>query len=169
MKTLNVKLTKIESNHNNLRTNDMVGTTSAIPEVGHEFSIFGESLSFHGGGRVIHTTIVKESDFNEDTKTFRFKTQNSTYELEVLDKDVSTEKIKQFSPNNVLIGFEIMCIDPIEDYITEGKSYEFLGFESYAGRAVIIDDTGKEGHYKPERFLVLRRDLKYLSEFASKK
>jgi hypothetical protein len=48
---------------------------------------------------------------------------------------------------------KVICVDPIEGYITKGKEYEFQKIEGYAGRAVIVaDDTGREGHYKPERF-----------------
>ena len=88
---LNVKLTKIESTHNNLRTNDMEGKTGSIPEVGYDIMVFGEGLVF--GTRVIHTTEVKESVYDKTTKTFTFKTQNSTYTLEILDKDLSDEEI----------------------------------------------------------------------------
>lgn len=49
-------------------------------------------------------------------------------------------------------GTKIVCIDPIEGYLTLGKEYESQGIESYAGRVVIIEDNGREGHFKPERF-----------------
>ena len=88
---LRVKLTKIESTHTNLRTNEMEGRTGSIPEVGHDIRIFGEGIEF--GMRMIHTTEVKESTFDKETKIFTFKTQNSTYSLEVLDKDMSDEEI----------------------------------------------------------------------------
>lgn len=49
---------------------------------------------------------------------------------------------------------KIVCIDPIEGYLTLGKEYDFQGLESYAGRAVVpVDDSGKEGHFNPDRFL----------------
>lgn len=48
---------------------------------------------------------------------------------------------------------QVICVKGIEGYITEGKEYTFEKIESYAGRAVIKeDDTGREGHYLPERF-----------------
>lgn len=96
-KPLNAKITKIVSTHNNLRTNDMVGVTPQIPEVGKFFSIFGESLSFKGGMRAITTTLVQESNFDSATKTFTFKTENSTYTLEILDKDLSDEQIMAYA------------------------------------------------------------------------
>lgn len=50
-------------------------------------------------------------------------------------------------------GSTIKCVDPIEGYLTLDKTYESQGIESYAGRVVIMDDNGKEGHFKPERFV----------------
>lgn len=55
-------------------------------------------------------------------------------------------------------GTIIKCIDPIEGYITLGKEYESQGIESYAGRVVITDDNGKEGHFKPERFQEVKNE-----------
>lgn len=166
---LNVKLTKIESNHNNLRTNDMVGTTAQIPEVGHEFIILGESLSFKGGARVIHTTEIKDVKLDLANKKMTFQTQNSTYDLEVLDKDLSDDQILDFGANRLPKGALLICIEPIEGYITESKYYEFQGIESYAGRVVTTDDNGKEGHFKPERFVVPTRGFKKLSEVVGSK
>lgn len=51
-------------------------------------------------------------------------------------------------------GTEIICTSAIEGYITYGKTYIFEKIESYAGRVVIRDDQGREGHFKPERFIV---------------
>lgn len=50
-------------------------------------------------------------------------------------------------------GTIIKCVDPIEGYLTMNKEYESQGIESYAGRVVIMDDRGLEGHFKPERFV----------------
>lgn len=97
---LRVKLVKIESNHNNLRTNEMEGRTGSIPEVGYDIIVFGEGIEF--GTRMIHTTEVKESTYNKETKTFTFKTKNSTYSLEMLDKDLSDEEIFSHGQYKVL-------------------------------------------------------------------
>lgn len=51
-------------------------------------------------------------------------------------------------------GDKIICVDPIEGYITRGKEYESQGIESYAGRVVVTDDNGREGHFKPEQFVL---------------
>lgn len=83
---LKVKLKKIESTHNNLRTNEIEGKTTHIPEVGHPFQIFGESLTEGNDFRCVTTTEVKESEYKEDSRIFTFKTLNSLYELEILDE-----------------------------------------------------------------------------------
>ncbi|NJO48254.1 MAG: hypothetical protein HC840_00900 [Leptolyngbyaceae cyanobacterium RM2_2_4] len=88
---LNVKLTKIESTHNNLRTNEMVGKTGSIPEKDYDIIVFGKGIEF--STRVIQTTVVQESNYDKETKTFTFKTQNSTYTLEILDKTLTDEEI----------------------------------------------------------------------------
>lgn len=51
-------------------------------------------------------------------------------------------------------GTKIVCLDPIDGYLTLDKEYEFQQIESYAGRVVITDDNGREGHFKPERFVI---------------
>lgn len=166
---LNVKITKKESNHNNLRTSDMVGTTSQIPAVGHEFVVLGESLAYKGGTRVIHTTRVSNVKLNMAEKKMTFKTENSIYELDFLDKDITEDQIQEFGPDRLPKGAPLICVDPIEGYITEGKTYEFQGIESYAGRVVTTDDNGKEGHFKPERFVVPTRGFRKLNEVVGKK
>jgi hypothetical protein len=75
----------------------MVGVTPQIPEKGKFFAIFGESLEFKGGLRSITTTEIKEVSFDSATKTFTFTTQNSTYTLEILDKDLTDEQIMAYA------------------------------------------------------------------------
>ena len=82
------ELRKIESNHNNLRTKSMKGEFQYKPEVGKPFVIFGESIcpvvKANGGERIIHTTPITKVEYNPDTKTYRFNTANSIYELALL-------------------------------------------------------------------------------------
>lgn len=83
--TYKVKLTKIKSNHSNLRTDVIEGTTYALPEVGDSFAMFGEPLDpTVGNVRGVYTTEIKvcERVGNE----FQFVTENSTYKLEVLEE-----------------------------------------------------------------------------------
>lgn len=78
----NVILTKIESNHSNLRTNDIVGQTLYLPKVGQSFHLVGESLTPGLTHRIINTTEIKEVEKTGEM-TYIFKTQNSTYGLAV--------------------------------------------------------------------------------------
>jgi len=78
-------LKKIESNHNNLRTNEVEGVFS-LPQVGEAFILFGKGLDF--GTRLIFTTPVK--NFNE--KNMTFTTENSTYFLTIEEELPTTEK-----------------------------------------------------------------------------
>ncbi len=71
-------LEKIESTHNNLRTDTVQGTFEP-PEIGKSFILYGEGLEF--GVRVIQTTPIKE--LTKEEKGFCFKTMNSTYKLSV--------------------------------------------------------------------------------------
>lgn len=89
MKAYNVVLKKIESNHNNVRTNETEGQTLALPEVGKNFSLVGASLTPGLTHRVITTTEIKEVETQGDG-SYIFKTLNSTYGLVV----TGTEEIK---------------------------------------------------------------------------
>lgn len=82
---LRVKLKKIKSDHANLRTNEIDGKTTHIPEVGHQFQIFAPPLD-GGDFRVITTTKVVESEYKDADRSFIFKTANSVYELKVTDE-----------------------------------------------------------------------------------
>ena len=85
---LKVKLVKISSTHNNLRTSEIEGHCTSIPQVGYTFTMFAPPLE-SGNIRNIWTTHIKTCDYNEAEKKFTFTTQNSTYTLDVLeDKNV---------------------------------------------------------------------------------
>lgn len=79
-----VKLTKIKSNHSNLRTDVIEGVTFKLPEVGDSFSLFGEPLNLAFDCRAVYTTEIKvcERIGNE----IQFTTVNSIYKLEVLEE-----------------------------------------------------------------------------------
>jgi len=82
VKAFKVLLTKVESNHNNLRTNEIEGLTLELPTVGKGFNMSGEPLDKAMSVRVINTTEIKEIEGSEND--FTFKTLNSTYKLKVL-------------------------------------------------------------------------------------
>jgi hypothetical protein len=81
--TYQVKLTKIKSTHNNLRTDVIEGKTFKLPEVGDSFAMFGEPLTEGFDTRAVYTTEIKVCD--RQGNEFMFVTENSTYKLEVLE------------------------------------------------------------------------------------
>ena len=80
-----VKLTKIESNHNNLRTDIIEGITLELPEVGKSFVLAGKPLTPGTDIRLVTTTEIKNVEKIDNE--YKFKTLNSTYKLEVLDSE----------------------------------------------------------------------------------
>lgn len=84
MKTYEVRLTKIKSNHQNLRTDVIEGVTQELPVLGSSFRLIGESLTPGMDARFVHTT---EIQFVEKMGNgYIFNTANSTYKLEVLNE-----------------------------------------------------------------------------------
>jgi hypothetical protein len=77
-KVLYVTLKKIESNHNNLRTDEVTGITHNLPEVGERFFMYAEALE-EGDVRHIYTSPIKE--VREVDNEIVFKTENSVYSL----------------------------------------------------------------------------------------
>ena len=78
---IKVKLTRITSNHNNLRTDSVEGETEQLPTPGEDFVLLGVGLEF--GTRMVRTTPVGEV-MNLSEKEMEFKTKNSHYRLELL-------------------------------------------------------------------------------------
>jgi len=79
----NVKLTKIRSNHNNLRSNVIIGKTNELPTVGEGFQMLSEGLDF--GVRHVWTSPIKHLE--KIDSIYQFNTANSVYKLEVLSKE----------------------------------------------------------------------------------
>lgn len=81
-------LSKVETNHNRVRTDEVEGEFVQTPEVGKSFLIFGEALcpvvKAAGGFRKVNTSIVQKVDWDPHQKEFTFKTLNSVYKLRVL-------------------------------------------------------------------------------------
>ncbi len=77
-----VKLTKVRSNHNNLRTDEILGVTEKLPTKGEDFNLLGKGLEF--GTRSVRTTPVEKIE--QIDNEYLFHTRNSTYKLEVLEK-----------------------------------------------------------------------------------
>lgn len=78
--TIRVRLRKVTSTHNNLRTDVIDGFTSTMPEIGRPFVIYNyEPLDLDEGARYVITSPVVAVEGST------FRTMNSTYALEVLD------------------------------------------------------------------------------------
>lgn len=77
-----VKLTKIHSNHQNLRTDEIEGTTEALPVVSKSFTMIGEALTPGASFRQIITTPVMSIEVLDEGSSMVFSTMNSQYGLE---------------------------------------------------------------------------------------
>ncbi len=75
---LKVKLTKISTNQNRLRTNEFTGEAPCRPEVGKSFFMYTDGLEF--GTRLLMTSLVEELLLDGV-----FKTRNSKYKLEIIE------------------------------------------------------------------------------------
>lgn len=86
---IRVKLVRIQSNHQNLRTDEIDGKSFHIPEIGESFSIFSEPLEDKSASaRVVVTTPVVTCSYDFGKRHFAFTTKNSIYRLDVTeDKD----------------------------------------------------------------------------------
>jgi hypothetical protein len=88
-----VKITKKNSNHKNLRTDEIEGFCHELPKLDCNFVMFSEGLEM--GVRIIKTTAIK--DINGD----EFKTENSTYVIEVSEDKVSLDEVEKFLNHNL--------------------------------------------------------------------
>lgn len=79
-----INLEKFESTNNNLRTKTVLGETDELPQVNQTFMMMAESLTSEAKFRYIETSQVKEIVYQDD-KVIRFKTENSTYQVNVLE------------------------------------------------------------------------------------
>jgi len=81
-----VRLTKLSSNKNDLRTKDVIGRTSRLPMVGRSFELLGEPLEDEEANyRVVTTNLVFET-VDKDNGSIEFMTRSgSQYRVEILD------------------------------------------------------------------------------------
>lgn len=85
MPPFNVKLTRLSSKHDSLRSTEVVGWTGELPQVGLCFEMAAPPLIEAAGNvRYVHTTPVIEMTEPVAGEEFVFKTRNSTYHLKVL-------------------------------------------------------------------------------------
>ncbi len=81
MPKYNVKLTKVDSTNQNLRSSEILGWAHDLPEYGKRFEMYSAPVDPDMDLRVISTSPVAEI-IGQDDETVVFKTQNSTYKLE---------------------------------------------------------------------------------------
>lgn len=77
-----VKLTKIKSNHNNLRTDVIEGFCKKLPVLNEDFIMFSEGLEDPSAMRMIRTTKVLGIETSSSQEMY-FTTRNSSYNLKV--------------------------------------------------------------------------------------
>jgi hypothetical protein len=77
-----IKLTKIKSNHNNLRTDTVEGWCRLLPVLNEQFVMFSEALESKEAIRMIRTTRVLGLEFSGKDEVY-FTTRNSSYHLKV--------------------------------------------------------------------------------------
>lgn len=83
MTEFKVRLVKVASNHNNLRTNEIEGVCERLPSLGNRFILTAPPLEA-GDMRMVFTTEIKSMAYDSDKKKYDFHTQNSHYELYIL-------------------------------------------------------------------------------------
>jgi hypothetical protein len=77
-----VTLNKIESTHNNLRTDVVTGLTPRLPVVGEQFFMYSnEVLTENTNTRFIRTSKIESIKASDDGREIIFRTQNSLYTL----------------------------------------------------------------------------------------
>jgi hypothetical protein len=75
-------LNKVESTHNNLRTNTVNGLVPELPEVGGRLFMYSsEVLTPNTNMRHIYTSIIQEIKVDEATGDMTIRTENSLYML----------------------------------------------------------------------------------------
>jgi len=81
--TYRVRLVKIKSNHENLRTEVVEGLTKALPAEGKRFLVIADSIDSAASVRYVHTTEVEFVEQIGDE--YMFHTANSSYRVKVLE------------------------------------------------------------------------------------
>lgn len=79
-----VILTKLCSNHDNIRTPTIEGECGYLPIKGRIFTMVAPPLDESKVVRYLHTTIVQ--DCINDGVTYMFHTRNSTYRLDIIEE-----------------------------------------------------------------------------------
>ena len=84
------RLTRINSVHRNLRTDEVEGDCFGRPVEGVPFNMTGAPLDPDSTIRIVQTTDVIETISSQDGLSIEFKTQNSTYLWEHFSTDLDS-------------------------------------------------------------------------------
>lgn len=77
-----VKFSKLKNDHNRLRTDEILGKTQELPQVGKQFVLFGEGLEF--GTRCVNTSPVKSVERHQPDLFVITTESGSIYNVQVL-------------------------------------------------------------------------------------
>lgn len=75
-----VKLTQLYSNHDNVRTKEVVGEPIHLPKIGERFVMLASPLDPNKSIRVLSTSRIIRLDKTENI--FTIETENSVYQIE---------------------------------------------------------------------------------------
>ena len=82
---MRVRLVRLSSTHNKLRTDRVEGECQDLPEVGRMFIMTASPLDPAGSHREIWTTPVRSISWLPSKTKAVFQTKNSRYRLEMMD------------------------------------------------------------------------------------
>lgn len=85
---MRVRITRLRSTHDKLRTDSVEGDSMTLPRAGGRVVVVGQPLTPGADHRVVTTSEVR-SVF-QDNGAFLFTTLNSTYRMELLDEEEPT-------------------------------------------------------------------------------
>lgn len=88
---MKIKLSKLLSSNNRLRTNIILGACEVLPLVGRSFEVISGSLTPKKDYRYIGTSLVTNIEKLSE-KEYIFTTENPTYRLQILSEDEFKEE-----------------------------------------------------------------------------
>lgn len=65
--------------------------------------------------------------------------------------------MKDLKENEIKVGDEVICLNPIDGFLSSSKIYRVIGLIEESQRIIINpDERGLEGHYRSDRFIVIK-------------
>lgn len=80
-----VILTRLSSQHRNLRTDEVRGRAEELPRKGERFVLVGPPLTEGAPFRAVTTSEIQEVRHHSEEGSLEFWTENSHYGLQILD------------------------------------------------------------------------------------